>query len=73
MLFCSQRTELLSSQRTDRAPKDRNIAEVDPKKFAEMLIERLERILKEQEKTERVHKVIHEVCQPEYTLFQRRL
>lgn len=46
--------------RTDRAPKDRNIAEVDPKKFAEMLIERLERILKEQEKTERVHKVIHE-------------
>lgn len=37
-------------QRTERGPKDRNIAETDCKKFAEMLIEKLLRVQKEREK-----------------------
>ena len=45
---------LLLFQRTERAPKDRNIAEVDCQKFADMLIERLLQVQKEQEKEERV-------------------
>ena len=53
-------------QRTERAPKDRNIAEVDPPKFAQLLIDKLERVLKEQEKAERVqqslNKVMNQVC-----------
>ncbi|XP_045210940.1 axin-1-like [Mercenaria mercenaria] len=40
--------------RTERAPKDRNIAEVDCKKFAQMLIEKLLQVQKEREKEERV-------------------
>lgn len=41
-------------QRTDRAPKDRNIAETDPAKFAVMLIERLEKVKDEQDKIKRI-------------------
>ena len=47
----------------DRAPKDRNIAEVDPAKFAQMLIERLEVVLKEQEKKEKFHVTLNKVDQ----------
>ena len=50
-------------QRTERAPKDRNIAEVDPAKFAQMLIERLEVVLKEQEKKEKFHVTLSKVDQ----------
>ncbi|KAK6187750.1 hypothetical protein SNE40_005707 [Patella caerulea] len=35
--------------RTERAPKDRNIAETDPKKFASLVIEKLKRVYEEQE------------------------
>lgn len=41
-------------QRTERGPKDRNIAETDCKQFADMLIERLLRVQKEREKEERM-------------------
>ncbi|XP_021344757.1 axin-1-like, partial [Mizuhopecten yessoensis] len=41
--------------RTQRAPKDSNIAEVNPKKFAALLMEKLERVLKEREKEEKLH------------------
>lgn len=40
--------------RTERAPKDRNIAETDCEKFAQMLIEKLQQVQKEREKDERV-------------------
>ena len=36
-------------QRTERAPKDRNIAETDPKRFAYHLIEKLERVKEKRE------------------------
>ncbi|XP_071107823.1 axin-1-like isoform X1 [Haliotis cracherodii] len=35
--------------RTERAPKDRNIAETDPQQFAQMLIERMQCVLEERE------------------------
>ena len=44
---------MLLFQRTERAPKDRNIAETDPAKFAHMLTEKLERVLDEREKQDR--------------------
>ncbi|KAK3610677.1 hypothetical protein CHS0354_028064 [Potamilus streckersoni] len=47
--------------RTDRAPKDRNIAEIDPKSFAKLLIEKLERVQKEQEKEERLQESMSKV------------
>ncbi|XP_074647561.1 axin-1-like [Tubulanus polymorphus] len=46
--------------RTDRAPKDRNIAEVDPIAFAAMLTERLEKVLKEQASIEKIRRLIVE-------------
>lgn len=53
-------------QRTERAPKDRNIAETDCKKFAEMLTEKLLAVQKEREKEERVklsmNQVMNRVC-----------
>lgn len=51
--------------RTERAPKDRNIAEVDPSKFAQMLIDRLKVVLEEQEKKERFQVSLNKVDQPE--------
>ena len=55
----------LSFQRTDerRAPKDRNIAETDPPKFAQMLIERLELELEEQKNKEKFHVTLSKVDQ----------
>ncbi|GAB1610073.1 axin-1-like [Argonauta hians] len=44
--------------RTERAPKDRNIAEVDTGKFASMLIERLEKVHLEQERDEKLRESI---------------
>ncbi|XP_064623197.1 axin-1-like isoform X2 [Lineus longissimus] len=46
--------------RTERAPKDRNIAEVDPISFAAMLTEKLEKVLKEQENMEKIKKLMNE-------------
>lgn len=46
-------------QRTERAPKDRNVAETDPSKFANMLIEKLERVIEEREKIERIKESLH--------------
>lgn len=40
---------LFHFQRTERAPKDRNIAESDPQQFAQMLIERMQCVLEERE------------------------
>lgn len=45
-------------QRTERAPKDRNIAETDPKRFAELLIEKLKVVVQQREKDERVKETI---------------
>ena len=41
-------------QRTERAPKDRNLAEKEPEKFAAMLREKLLKVKEEQEKLERI-------------------
>ena len=51
-------------QRTDRAPKDRNLAETEPKKFASMLIERLQKVKEDIDKMMRVEHSINaiEVC-----------
>ena len=51
-------------QRTERAPKDRNVAETDPQKFADMLIERLAKVYEEQENMRRMEETINsiEVC-----------
>ncbi|XP_071128520.1 axin-1-like isoform X5 [Mytilus edulis] len=40
--------------RTNRPPKDRNIAETDPKAFAEVLIDRLKKVEQKQENDERI-------------------
>ena len=60
-------------QRTDRAPKDRNVAETDPSKFATMLIERLDKVKDEQDKMKHLvemmttpevgfHEASHSLC-----------
>ena len=51
----------LCFQRTERAPKDRNVAETDPSKFANMLIEKLERVKEERDKIERVRETLSSV------------
>ena len=48
-----------SLQRTERAPKGCNLAETDPKAFADMLIERLERVIKDREKLDKVKETMH--------------
>ena len=52
---------ILCFQRTERAPKDRNVAETDPSKFANMLIEKLERVKEERDKIERVRETLSSV------------
>lgn len=47
--------------RTERAPKDRNLAEKEPEKFAAMLMEKLERVKEEREKLEQVHESMRSV------------
>ncbi|XP_069124534.1 axin-1-like [Argopecten irradians] len=49
--------------RTQRAPKDSNIAEVNPKKFAAMLVEKLERVLKEREKEEKLNESMNRMLE----------
>ena len=51
----------MSLQRTERAPKDRNIAETDPPAFAAMLTEKLEKVLREMENMEKIKKLMTEV------------
>ena len=41
-------------QRTERAPKDRNIAETDPARFAQLLIEKLDKEVEEREAVAKV-------------------
>ena len=41
-------------QRTDRPPKDRNLAEKEPAEFAMMLIERLQKVKEDIDKMTRV-------------------
>nr|AKJ32472.1 axin [Pinctada fucata] len=47
--------------RTDRAPKDRNIAETDPARFAAQLIEKLEKVLQERERDRRIEESLNRV------------
>lgn len=49
--------------RTDRAPKDRNIAETDPESFAKLLISKLERVRMDREKQERIQMSISKLNQ----------
>jgi flagellar hook-basal body complex protein FliE len=56
-------------QRTDphRAPKDRNMAEKEPSKFAALLIERLQSVKEEQDKVEKMRESLHTIevhCPP---------
>ncbi len=48
-------------QRTERAPKDRNLAEKEPEKFAELLMEKLERVKEEREKQEHVRQSLKSI------------
>ena len=48
-------------QRTERALKDRNIAETDPSKFAAMLIEKLEQVKAKLEEPERMRELLNTV------------
>lgn len=43
--------------RTERAPKDRNLAEKDPAKFAKMLTERLQQVKDERDRLDRVRQL----------------
>jgi signal transduction histidine kinase len=46
---------LVGRQRTERfAPKDRNIAETEPARFAQQLIDRLDKVLEEREAVAKV-------------------
>lgn len=56
-----------SPQRTERLPKDRNLAETDPPRFAALIIEKLEKLLQDHERNrlieESLNRVIYdEVC-----------
>lgn len=49
-------------QRTDRGlPKDRNTAETEPQRFAEMLIEKLNKVVQEQECGAKVEEKIRQL------------
>ena len=48
-------------QRTERAPKDRNLAEKDPVKFAKMLTERLQQVKDERDKLERIRESMSKI------------
>lgn len=51
--------------RTERAPKDRNIAETDPTRFAQLLIERLEKVVEEVEAVAKVEEKLRIIKQGE--------
>ncbi|KAL5018518.1 hypothetical protein ScPMuIL_004240 [Solemya velum] len=55
---CLEVVFLSYKKRTERAPKDRNIAESDPKRFADLLIEKLKVLVQQREKDERVKETI---------------
>lgn len=48
-------------QRERPLPKERNIAEIDPPAFARILTEKLERVIEEQTKVEKINKLFQEV------------
>ncbi|KAK2148998.1 hypothetical protein LSH36_472g02015 [Paralvinella palmiformis] len=50
--------------RTERAPKDRNLAEKEPEKFAAMLREKLLKVKEEQEKLERIKENLQNLESP---------
>jgi hypothetical protein len=41
-------------QRTERVPPDSNVAETDPRKFAQMLSDKLQRVKEDEERIERI-------------------
>ncbi|KAK0049197.1 axin-1 [Biomphalaria pfeifferi] len=47
--------------RTEHAPKDRNIAEAEPKRFAELLIEKLNKVLEERETTAKMEEKLKSI------------
>lgn len=62
------------SQRTERLPKDRNLAETNPQQFAALIIEKLEKLLQDHERNriieESLNRVIYdEVCWWNFCLF----
>ncbi len=48
-------------QRERPMQKERNIAEIDPPAFARILTEKLERVIEEQAKVEKINKLFQEV------------
>ncbi|KAH9504030.1 hypothetical protein Btru_067566 [Bulinus truncatus] len=47
--------------RTEHAPKDRNIAETEPKRFADLLIDKLNRVLEERETTAKMEEKLKSI------------
>ncbi|XP_012946249.1 axin-1, partial [Aplysia californica] len=47
--------------RTEHAPKDRNIAETDPKRFADLLMEKLSKVLEEREADAKVEEKLRSI------------
>ncbi|RUS77719.1 hypothetical protein EGW08_014507, partial [Elysia chlorotica] len=49
--------------RTEHAPKDRNVAETDPKRFAELLVERLTKVVEERESSAKVEEKLRSISE----------
>lgn len=49
--------------RTEHAPKDRNIAETDPKRFADLLMEKLSKVLEEREASAKVEEKLRSISE----------
>lgn len=49
--------------RTEHAPKDRNIAETDPKRFAELLVEKLNKVVEERESSAKVEEKLRSISE----------
>ncbi|GFN86855.1 axin-1 [Plakobranchus ocellatus] len=51
--------------RTEHAPKDRNVAETDPKRFSDLLIEKLNKVLEERESSAKVEEKLRSIAEPD--------
>ncbi|KAK3744525.1 hypothetical protein RRG08_056663 [Elysia crispata] len=49
--------------RTEHAPKDRNVAETDPKRFAELLADKLTKVLEERESSAKVEQKLRSISE----------
>jgi len=49
--------------RTEHAPKDRNIAETDPKRFSDLLIDKLSKVVEEREKDAKVEEKLRSISE----------